>query len=234
MNVFLFASLLLVTSFARAWPTIVQRTPTLGGPPPELLRYLEATDDSTGSNSRRSIGPQIGGYHDLPEELRHTFSTLDKRDHRQNCGPNRDGNVMTWVPVETWITTAATFCNEAAGPDTVIPVERDSCSDDNNPECHQGWFWKSYDVTLTAQDERSQGDPGHVNFFIRNTKRSPAGGLSFEDCMLYQRKQSNGPDVGASRCWGSKNNDTRGGAWSVDSFGQVGGYIYSGHVTQAF
>ena len=75
-----------------------------------------------------------------------------------------------------------------------------------------------------------EGDDGsnHYPVFLHNTKRAPTGTLDYDACIAYQEKQSNGPKEGKSKCWGSKHDDTRGGTWKVDDFGEVGGFIYSG------
>ena len=59
---------------------------------------------------------------------------------------------------------------------------------------------------------------------IYNTKMSPTYVVNHDDCVTYMLKQSNTD----SKCYGSKNKDTEGGYWKVDSVGLFGSEVYVG------
>ena len=129
--------------------------------PGEILSSFESNDNE-GANARRSPGLQFGGFEDLPTEVQDhiTATRLAKRDSRKNCGPNRDGNVKTWVPVETWKENAQYFCSSFAQYGSALEI-------DDGKEPGKGWVWNSYDVALSQQDDAKYkrgvpGDPGRI------------------------------------------------------------------------
>lgn len=53
--------------------------------------------------------------------------------------------------------------------------------------------------------------------------------MTYEECSSWEQKQANTD----SKCYGSKNNDTKGGTWLPESWGLIGGSIYKGYLSGA-
>ncbi|KAK5937917.1 hypothetical protein PMZ80_010046 [Knufia obscura] len=155
-----------------------------------------------------------------------TSAGLAKRGKLITCQPDDDDGQTgltkkgdkNWVPVDQWLASGSEFCSDRSGLINQIPQS-------------QSQTFSGYAVTLTNQKSPADvGDPGHIAFFVINKSAGSSAGMPISDCYnaLQHIAAWDTSPLGKSACWGSKNNDTRGGTWETDNGWVIGGAISSG------
>ncbi|KAH8601081.1 hypothetical protein B0O99DRAFT_248222 [Bisporella sp. PMI_857] len=207
--------------------------------PAKLIAGLKK-DKNTGSLTKRSGAKFIRGLENLPDYVKRDLQAMissSKAESSNELAKRGDGSRYNcgkkpWVPVKNWKDGYTLFCGGHTGPGNALKKGSEENSDDFI-ENGTGWVSMVYNTKLTNQDDGQYkkgyaGPPGHIYYFMHNSKMSPTGFLEYDDCLRYEQKQANTD----SNCYGDDHKDTKGGAWNAPNFGLVGGLVYEGHVQE--
>ncbi|KAI9804657.1 MAG: hypothetical protein M1833_006732 [Piccolia ochrophora] len=244
------ASFVLANALTFASPIMEERDTPMGNTPDAILAQLYP-DGSIGAPSKRAVPDTVAaqadpnensgnhtrrdtfmitrGWEDFPEATRRQLQDMvngpkeggiERRDERFNCGNGNAANGR-WVPFELYNDGAVNFCGRFTGEGNALLCGFPH-SDNRQIKNGVGWASMVFNTDCTKQES------GDFKDMMHNTELCPSGYISYDDCLDYIGKQSN-PE---SKCWGDKHKDTKGGMWTVDGFGIIGGLIGNGHVTE--